>query len=281
MSGRSRQRPHPLVALLCAAACCGCMLAARPARAEFEELTADNAHTLGSGDFVLGVFHLDFGVFDNLMVGTHTVPWLIGMANARVKWRLIHAGGLALSVGLSAFRLDLKSLQRFRQADLESTGIAWLVPAEAYASYRLTPELMLNFGAVVTSVSVQGKYSREQFEGAAAVTNGQWVGSLEWRWLEGLALIAQARWLVFQVAEGGASATEQIDEFTRVEVHGSARSHALEVKDAMSLTASLQVILGSFNLKAGVGYGNWSLPLINLVVPRKTPIAEFDLFLRF
>jgi hypothetical protein len=94
-------------------------------------------------------------------------------------------------------------------------------------------------------------------------------------------LILQSRFLVFQVADADVDAADQLDEFTYVEVHGSARSRALEVEAAASVTVSLHLMLGGFNLKAGVGYGNWSLPLLNLVVPRQTPIAEFDLFWRF
>ena len=36
-----------------------------------------------------------------------------------------------------------------------------------------------------------------------------------------------------------------------------------------------------FNLRLGVGYGNYSIPGINLVLPKKTLIPDLDFYFRF
>jgi hypothetical protein len=80
---------------------------------------------------------------------------------------------------------------------------------------------------------------------------------------------------------GRTDATLRPDAFTRVEVHGDVAASEFHVGDAFSIVPSLHISWGVFNLRLGLGYGNYNVPLVNFVLPTRTPIPDFDLFFVF
>jgi hypothetical protein len=86
---------------------------------------------------------------------------------------------------------------------------------------------------------------------------------------------------MLQRVAANADVTLRPDAFTVVIVHGGAAARDFEVRDAFSIVPSLLLTLGVFNLRLGVGYGNYNIPLVNFVVPERTLIPEADLYFLF
>ena len=56
---------------------------------------------------------------------------------------------------------------------------------------------------------------------------------------------------------------------------------ALDVKNAYSIVPGMAFSWKTFNLRAGLGYGNFNVGGVNFVFPRKTLVPELDLYWRW
>lgn len=239
------------------------------------------AYTLEGGRLRLGVFKIQFGLLDFATIGTYTLPWAVLAATFHAKLRLLQAGPFAVGVQAGIGYFDST---RLRWADSSiGNAVVVAVPLEAFGSFRATDSFDLSFGVAYTEVSVDGALSVEAFEGAGrgAADNFQLTASNEIR-LSGLfALVIELRWLVLQRAAANAEATLYPDMFTTVVVHSGGSASDFEVRDAFSIVPSLLMTVGVFNVRLGVGYGNFNVPLINFVLPERSLIPEADLFFLF
>lgn len=238
-------------------------------------------YTLEGGAVRLGVFKFQVGLFDFLTVGTYTLPWAVLAATIHAKLRLVEAGPFALSVQAGFAYFDSRRLQWLN--DEIGSAVVTVLPLEAQLSYRPLDALSLSFGAAYTEVAVDGKLSINAYNGAGrgAADNAQLTGNAELRLNSVLALVVELRWLMLQRVAANANATLRPDAFTVVVVHGGAAARGFQIRDAFSVVPSLLVTLGVFNLRLGVGYGNYNIPLVNFVVPERTLIPEADLYFLF
>jgi len=238
-------------------------------------------YTLEGGRLRLGLFKLQVGLFDFLTVGTYTLPWAVLAATIHVKLRLLEAGPFALSVQAGFAYFDSRRLQWLN--DEIGSAVVTVLPLEAQLSYRPVDALSLSFGASYTEVAIDGELSINAYNGAGrgAADNAQLSGNAELRLNSVLALVVELRWLMLQRVAANANATLRPDAFTVVVVHGGAAARDFEVRDAFSVVPSLLLTLGVFNLRLGVGYGNFNVPLVNFVVPERTLIPEADLYFLF
>jgi hypothetical protein len=264
---------------------------AKPAAAEREReaepeidhvrVIDQTGYTLEGGAVRLGVFKLQLGLFDFLTVGTYTLPWAVLAATLHAKLRLVAAGPFALSLQAGFAYFDSRRLQWLN--DQVGSAVVTVLPIEAALSYRPMDALSLSFGAAYTEVAVDGELSIDAFNGAGrgAADKIQLTGNPEVRLGSVLALVVELRWLMLQRVAANANATLRPDAFTVVVVHGGASARDFEIRDAFSVVPSLLITLGVFNLRLGVGYGNYNIPLVNFVVPQRTLIPEADLYFLF
>lgn len=270
---------RPIAGVLCG--CC-VLVAAASAHAyyhdERQSATDDTAYTLSGGRLRVGLFKLQYGLFDFATVGTHTLPWAVLAATAHAKLRLLHADPITLAVQAGFAYFDSS---RLRALDASAgSAIVTAVPIEGLLSHRFGGAFTLSGSVVYTEVAVRGALFLDAFDGAAAgaADNLQLTTSAELRLSRVFALVVVGRWLMLQRVAGRASVTYRPDAFTTVAVHGDAVASAFGVRDAFSIVPSLHVSWGVFNLRVGVGYGNFNVPLVNFVLPERTPIPELDLF---
>lgn len=253
--------------------------AARDARAhhtEEQRLTDDTAYTLQKSTVRLGLFKQQWGPWDRITFGTYAVPWVVGFANAHVKWRYFGGDPLSLSASLGLSRFAPKAVK-------ESVGSAELgiVPLELGASYRFDERLTVSGGLLYTVVTLKGSYDAAALDGLAAVSNLQLFANLEVRATRVTAFVLAGRYLAFQNTSGRLSATFRPDAFTSVEVQSVGATNALDFPQAFSIVPSVVFSWGTFNLRAGLGYGNYSVPMVNLVLPKKTVVPDLDLYFVF
>lgn len=255
--------------------------AAEKKEPEHVRVIDQTAYTLEGGRFRLGLFKFQVGIFDFLTVGTYTLPWAVLAATVHAKLRVVEAGSITLAVQAGFAYFDSRRLQWLN--DEVGSAVVTVLPLEAQLSYRPVDDLSLSFGAAYTEVAVDGVLSIDAFNGAGrgAADNLQLTGNAELRLNSVLALVVELRWLMLQRVAANANATLRPDAFTVVVVHGGASARDFEVRDAFSIAPSLLITLGVFNIRLGVGYGNYNIPLVNFVLPEPTLIPEADLYFLF
>ncbi|HMR10654.1 MAG TPA: hypothetical protein PKA88_32980 [Polyangiaceae bacterium] len=245
---------------------------------EEERITDDTAYTLGAKRLRLGLLKFQYGVWDPLTAGSYTAPWVVRMANLHLKWRYYFEDPWSLALQVGAYRLDVSKLEVFE--DVPGDAIISVGTFEPSVSYRFNSRFTLSASVPYTEVRANGTVNIDAFEGAltGAVDNLQFATTFEWRLTRVTALVLHARYLIFQRVFGDGSITLHPDEFTTVRIDADAESEALDFNGAWSVVPAVAFSWKSFNLRAGVGYGNWSISPINFVLPRKTLVPEFDLF---
>lgn len=249
-------------------------LAGRPARAhhtEEQRITDDTAYTLPKGNVRLGVFKQQWGPWNRLALGTYALPWLLRLANGHLKWRFYGSDPLSLSVQLGFARFAPQNVK-------EAAGSAEIdvAPIELLGSYRFDDHWTLSSGFAYTAVKLKGSYDPAKLEGLAAVDNLQLLATLEYRLTRVTAFVLAGRYLVLQSTNGRLSTTLQPDAYTTIELQSVASTNALDFPFAFSVVPSVVFSWRTFNLRLGLGYGNYSVPMLNLVLPNKTVVPDLD-----
>jgi len=237
-----------------------------------ERITDRTAYSLGQEIFRIGIWKFEVGILDDLDVGTLTLPWIIKMANLHLKYEFEINEQWSIAPRIGFLSLDMQTI------DPESPEAVFaIVPLELVGSFRVG-DFTISLEAIYTYVGLSGSYESDALEGAAAVTNLQITNSIEWRVSRVTALLLHSRYLLFQDASASTSAQIQADEYTTIEIHGAIESDVVDVGNAFSIVPSVHFSWETFNLRLGVGWGNWSLPGINFVLPMTMPIPEIDFF---
>ncbi|QQR90318.1 MAG: hypothetical protein IPJ88_00760 [Myxococcales bacterium] len=257
-----------------------CSLRATPSSAYHDEkqsVVTDTAHQLDRHESRLGIWRYDYGFAPWLQLGTYHFLWLLRVPNLQAKLNLYQDKDwtIALSTGFAWVNLG-----NFKSFDKNSNARITSLPFQAAVSYRFNRRFELSVMPSYTYTVLKGDYEADEFEGLAAVSNLQWVAVLQWRFSRVFALMLHARWLVFQGAAANVSSTVSLDDFTTARVHAAVKTDALDFK-AYSLVPSMLFSWSSFNLRVGLGYGNYNVPLFNFVLPTKSIIPELDVFWRF
>lgn len=269
-----RRRLLPL--LLPALALAGLAAPARAYHTAEERLVEETAYTLRFAEAKIGFFRWDFGVLPRIQVGTIPLFWLARVPNLSLKSDVLRMGPVTVAgkVSLATFTADKG------EAELRAT----LVPLEGAVSWRISETFTGSGEVVYTKVGVSGGRDTAEsndLRGAVAVTNFQVAGTLEWRLSEVTAFLVHGRWLAWQEASGAGDVTFSPDAYTTVEAHLAGKSDVADVSGAWSVVPSFHWSWDRWNLRLGLGYGNWSLPVVHMVVPVKTVIPELDLYWRF
>lgn len=243
--------------------------------------TDETAYTLEGGRLRLGLWKVQYGLFDFATVGTYTLPWAVLAATVHAKLRLLSVDPITVSLQVGFAYFDSARLRWLDQS--AGRAIVTALPIEAYASYRFSDTFTLSAGAGYTEVGVDGALSGDALAGAGqgASDNFQLLATGEIRLSRVFALIVVGRWLVLQRVFGQGRGTLHPDAFTTVVVHGDVAASEFSVRDAYSIVPSVHMSWGWFNLRVGVGYGNFNIPLVNFVLPDRTLIPELDLFFVF
>lgn len=241
-----------------------------------ERIVDQTAYTLPAGRFQIGLLRQLWGPLDWLMVGTYAVPWFFRIVNAHAKLRILGEDPLALAVQVGFVRAEPRFLE-----EKSGNAIVTAVPIEVFLSWRIDDRFTFSPGAAYAAIDVDGRYDPAELEGVLAVSNGQLTGAFEVRLTTTTAFVLHGRYLVFQDLSGRASSTFEPDRFTTVQVDAVGSSDALDFTFAGSVFASVVFSWEVVNLRLGLGYGNFNVPGINLVVPDARPLPDLDLYVRF
>lgn len=243
-----------------------------------EPLITDNAYLLPAQSIQVGLWRVDVGVHRAITLGTYHFAWFLGLANLSVKWHLFHDEKWAGAARASVFRLDLAKLAKLGS---DSNAAFWILPFELPVTRAFGERYDLSASLIYTYLAVTGNYAPADFEGVAAASNLQLTATFDARLTRTFAMFLQGRTLLFQTLAASGSSTLTLDDYTTAEIAASAETNALDVQNGSSILAGGVLSFAYFNVRFGMGYGNWSLPAINLVLPDKRVFYDVDLYLRF
>lgn len=261
-----------------------------PAYADHTELdrqTEVSAFTLQQEQLRLGLFKLEYGIFDAWSVGTYTAPWLLipvtqSMAgDVYTKVKLLDVGRTAVSARAGVFYFDVND---FSRGDIEDGDFnATIFPLTAAVSYRADRAWTISSEVTWVQSLLSGDVSSTGDAtalGAGAQNNLQFSLSAEWRVSRHVAINLLGRVAAY-VAPAVLHTNATVDDSTTAELE--AEITAEDAIGAWMLQPGVTYSKGTFNLRVGLGGGYLFVPGILLVSaqPFPGPLPDFDIYWRF
>jgi hypothetical protein len=273
-----RLSSKPILAALAVGTTLSLPRAAHAYHTPSQRLTDDTADTLEQGGLRLGLFRIEYTPLKDFTVGTYPLPWFLRVANLHLKWRYWAGEQLSLSARLGYSGFNTENLDRIDEQ--KTTAFVAVIPFDVAGTYRFNPTFSLSLDLIWTSVYVKGTLDQQAFDGTfqGGTTNLQSLLSLEARLGKVTSLLLQPRFLSYQLANYQGDVVLHPDEFTTIEVHGAQQSDALDFRGAYSLTLSALFSWERFNLRLGVGYGNYNVPGINFMLPERSLFPDLDFY---
>ena len=236
------------------------------------------AYTVGHKQWRLGLINFDYGLLDELSIGTSPLKFIVG-PNVRAKVMAVERGRFALGLQAGYWRVNQNYLAG-EDAETSDNAKVSMVPLEYTVSWWATPKFSLHVGNTWTLAQAKGKFTGEQIGNALAtltqdgsgdsigdaVDDSTYVGAdirvsamqsnaaAEWRFnrKHSLVLVSRNTVLVSGVIAGTAGAA---DEESGVEVGaGIGATFSVPVSEAFSTSTSLswQWSKERFNLRLGI-----------------------------
>lgn len=268
---------------------------ATPAQPEVEDRAAlpveheTNFSPLRQSEMIIGLWRIEYGLFDFLTIGTSTPYWIAGAPfgttfpniYARLAARLGDALTLGASAGVTYADLGqvYASVSDDPGSQLESR--LFIVPVSLFTA--------LNVGWF--SMSVKGVYTSLGGDGAAPLDDDSGIGAVAFtdtlqvhldasvRVTPELAFIGQARYLAYH-----GPYVASIDTTTamgRTHVRGAIELDVEGLEQSWAALGGVHLTFGAFDLRAAVGWGRFFLPDVGLVVPTEFVQVDFDAYFRF
>lgn len=245
-----------------------------------DHITDDTAWTLkGKKNYRLGLYKASATVADRVVLGTYLWPWLARTASLFAKWRFLSLGPTQWAAEAGFFRLDTAAFDNTGpNAPVFTVGTAAFINSLELGDHQLSNNL------VGTVVNLKGDIDADTLGGVAegGLSNLQYVLAYQYRASRALALVVTGRYQIFQVLGGQASFTSQPDDYTSIEVVGAASDDRIvNFRYAFSVVPALAWSWENFNLRLGLGYGNFNVPGINFMTKERLVIPELDLYWTF
>lgn len=245
-----------------------------------DHITDDTAWTLkGPKNFRLGLYKASATIADRVVLGTYLWPWLARAGNAFAKWRFLSIGPWHWAAEAGFFHLDTASFDGTGpNAPIFTIGTATLVNSLELGDHQISNNL------IGTAVKLEGEVDADTLAGTAegGLSNLQYVAAYQYRVSRTFALVVTGRYQIFQVLGGQTSVTSSPDEYTSVELVAAASDdHVVNFRQALSVVPAVAWSWQNFNLRLGLGYGNFNVPGINFMLEQRTLIPELDLYWTF
>ena len=252
-------------------------------------LLDSTAYSLHRREVRLGLMELGYGIIDQLQVTTYTMPWILGMIfqdvapNLELKSTFYDRKRLALSASFGFVEGRVEQID-FSADPPESTKINYLViPMGVASSVRINSWVSTHFGGQFTFTDVIGdaEPGGNDVDGAAVINLLQLWGMLEWRISRVTALTLTVRWLPYvsdTVVRGNLEIDPNTGAIIGIEVE------IFDLTNAFAVTPGFVFSWDRANIRLGVGYGDFFLEGVGLVVPGSAfhnISPELDIFVRF
>jgi len=258
------------------------VLGASPGRAGayFDEETPlldRTAYALHQGQFRVGLFNQSVGIFDQLTVGTLTLPWVLPLLidrfgpNAFVESAFFEQGKHAVSLRVGVTYVALTD---------GGSAAAWIVPITAAYSVRWDEALSTHARATYSGIFAGADAGQEeqQVEGNALIDMVQLDGTVEWRLTDNVALLGIVHWAPWA---GAGVADVQAELGPAISAEGELDLDTSDLQHAWNVTLALAMSLSVADLRIGFGYGDPFLLDTGVILPLDGFFPEIDLSFRF
>jgi len=275
--------------LVVSAVCIATTLAILSPTASAEErITEGTAYVLNPKQVRIGLWKSEVGLWgadtlERTTIGTSHIPWLAGLFgsgsyNVHLKHEYKRTKYYSLSLAAGITQLDGGAF------DSAQTAIR-VIPLDATVTTRLGSRLTVAAG--VTHTLVQGSHGAgaigpiDELGGAVGATTTQGHGTVIGRVFNWLYLEVGVRTVVNQNVSASVMAEGATDDVTVTNTTEVTMDNAFDLRGAVSTSGAVHLKLGGFHMRAGAEYGNVNVPYLNFVVPVKTWMPKFDVFVRF
>lgn len=238
-----------------------------------------NAQQLHAAEWKLGLFGVDVGVHERLQLGTLWPTWVLLGPNLHAKALLVARHGFQFSAEASAFYLNLAHLRWYGLDDVTGHFIA--VPVELFLDKQVTPRLLLGLGAGYSVIHTSPRYDPKSFSGAAAYDSLLLRGHLTGRVGPKVWIVVELDWVLHQLGAAAGSIDTQLTDYIHARGRATAIGKPIEPARGGAITTSIVVRARHFGFRFGIGFGNFVMPRVKLVVPLAIPFFTLDIYTRF
>ncbi|MGB0678184.1 MAG: hypothetical protein ACPGUV_00815 [Polyangiales bacterium] len=229
----------------------------------------------------LGLSTLQYGVLDQLQIGTQTLPWIILMANLQLRSTFWQRGPWALSAALGFYRLDLRVLRQLASIDDETDAAIWGLPTELAVTRRVHPDWHLSALTTFNFVRLDGVYDAGDYQGAAALSALQLKFTATWTLTDHIALLLHSRLLLLRYNTGSGAAEVELDPDTSAQIELEAQTDVPDPEDMLAVVPSVAFHWRATHLRLGLSIGNYEVPFAGLLITRFLVVPDMELYWRF
>jgi hypothetical protein len=261
-----------------------------PARADQtpgHERVDFTAYTLRRGELSLGIWTEEYGILDEVTVGTYLPTWFAfpilhaPIATGYLKVRDWFFGPLAVSLRGEVVYLDASSLSSELSMNHSTKAGVFVLPLEVAASARIAPRFTGSLQLTYVSVGVGGDTSDTSIDtglGAALATTSVSLSTLFELRVSRVVAFTLRETLLLGVGD--------------VVAKGQYTHNGLRIDADLGMVSHYRRLLGNVipgvafswshvNLQLGVGYGNVWLPVVWLPTPKRTVVPDANFYVRF
>jgi hypothetical protein len=241
---------------------------------DLPRLDERTAYLINAKTLKLGLLAFDYGITDQLTIGTDPPFWAARAAipiivpNLHIKRFIYQYRPVTVSVRVAGYFADLKT-------DGNATGSLIAAPVSLYASFRLQDRIWLHGEGTYIYARAFGAGDLDQthFGGAVATQDVQLGAMLELRLTRIFSLTATARYQIY-TADLAFEGSGNLDPYTTATVNGRA---VAAVPHPWEAIAGVAVLWKYVHLIVGAGYGYYFLPGLDLAYPQKTFVPDGSL----
>jgi len=263
-------------------AVCVLLSAAASAQQLDNPRTDYTAYTRPKGRMAVGLFKVEHGIIDEIMVGTYPLPWLafpwlkVPVPNGYLKLRTSWFDPVTISARGGIAYIDAKAIAKL--ADESADASALSTTADFDASWQINEKFTLTAGLDYAHVGAVGSGSDKATKVEGASTAHTYSTRLfgEWRFTRVFAMTLLARYLIYQSPIDTSSSTQS--ESVSVETDLSANSTE---QRHFSIVPGVSFVWNKWELSGGVGYGVFYLPILGLATAKRWPILDLSFAYRF
>lgn len=257
---------------------------ARANHTESDRQTDFSAFTLRGRQARVGLFKLEYGIFDRWMVGTYTLPWVLMpivdgvILNFNTKVVLLSLERFQLSGKVSMFYADIDDIQTSSVENGAFFGS--IVPMTAQASWLVGDDWTVSGEMTWVQTVLHGDVESTEDASAGGVvgqSNFQLAATAEYRLGPHVAVNLVTRFAPYIQPLAIASEGE-INGDTSIEIQAEIEG---DNEFGFLVQPGLTFSWGIWNLRAGLGMGNIFIPGPALVTGIRTLVPDFDFYARF
>jgi hypothetical protein len=234
------------------------------------QLDERTAYMVGRHRLKLGILAFEYGILQQLSIGTEPPAWLLRafinilVPNLHLKYQLLERDPVAVAVMAAGYYATLD------RSNVSGNLID--VPLSLFVSVKVHPRITLHAqGAYVYARVVgTGDVTQASLNGATASRTGQVGLMVQYRLTRIFSLLASGRYQ-FYTADLPLSGNTTIDPFTTGTLSGQ---YVPAVQHPWQVVGGFAVLWRYVHLILGAGYGNYFVPGLLIADPKRTIVPD-------